>query len=104
MASTKEYRDFILEQLNLLNNITCKPMMGEYLLYYDGLLFGGVYDDRFLLKATPSIKETLKDTPLDVPYSNGSLMYLVDVEDRALLKKVIPLIHDDLKTKKTKRL
>ena len=45
MATTKDYRDYILEQLNLLDNITCKSMMGEYLLYYNGILFGGIYDD-----------------------------------------------------------
>ena len=50
MASTKSYRDFILEQLRLLDNINCKSMMGEYLLYYNGILFGGIYDDRLLVK------------------------------------------------------
>ena len=55
MATTKEYRDFILEQLKLLDNITCKPMMGEYLLYYKDVLFGGIYDDRLLVKI---IKDT----------------------------------------------
>ena len=50
MATTKEYRDFVLEQLNLLENITCKSMMGEYLLYYNNILFGGIYDDRLLVK------------------------------------------------------
>ena len=50
MATTIEYKDFILEQLSLLEDITCKPMMGEYLLYYKGILFGGIYDDRLLLK------------------------------------------------------
>ena len=54
MATTKDYRDFILEQLNLLDNITCKSMMGEYLLYYNGLLFGGIYDDRLLIKIVDS--------------------------------------------------
>lgn len=50
MSSTKEYRDFILEQLRDLPGITCRPMMGEYLLYLDGVLFGGIYDDRLLVK------------------------------------------------------
>ena len=49
--TTKEYKDYIIEQLNLLNNITYKPMMGEYLLYYNGTLFGGIYDDRLLVKS-----------------------------------------------------
>ena len=52
MATTKDYRDFVLEQLSILDGITCKSMMGEYLLYYNGLLFGGIYDDRFLVKKT----------------------------------------------------
>ena len=54
MASTKEYRDYILEQLSLVSEITCQPMMGEFLLYADGVLFGGIYDDRMLVKKTSS--------------------------------------------------
>ncbi len=50
MSTSKEYKDFILEQLNLLDDITCRAMMGEYLLYYNGILFGGIYDDRLLIK------------------------------------------------------
>ncbi len=50
MASTQEYKDYVLEQLSLLQNITERKMMGEYLLYYDGVLFGGIYDDRLLVK------------------------------------------------------
>ena len=57
MATTKDYRDFILEQLSLLDNITCKSMMGEYLLYYNGILFGGIYDDRLLVKTDDSNKK-----------------------------------------------
>ena len=53
MSSTKEYRDYILEQLRDLPGITCRPMMGEFLLYLDGVLFGGIYDDRLLVKIVP---------------------------------------------------
>ena len=63
MASTKEYRDFILENLSLLD-ITCKSMMGEYLLYYDGILFGGIYDDRLLIKKVENV-ELLRDIIID---------------------------------------
>ena len=62
MATTKDYRDFILEQLSLLDNITCKSMMGEYLLYYNGLLFGGIYDYRLFDKIVDSnIKYNMKE-------------------------------------------
>ncbi len=57
MATTKDYKDFVLKQLSLLNNITCKSMMGEYLLYYNGILFGGIYDDRLLIKIVASNKK-----------------------------------------------
>ena len=59
MATTKDYRDFILEQLNLLENISCKTMMGEYLLYYNDILFGGIYDDRLLVKIVDSNKNII---------------------------------------------
>ena len=79
MATTKDYRDFILEQLNLLDNITCKSMMGEYLLYYNGILFGGIYDDRLLVKIVDNNKKY--NMQEYIPYENAKPMYLVDVVD-----------------------
>ena len=88
MATTKEYKDFILEQLSLLDNITCKSMMGEYLLYYNGTLFGGIYDDRLLVKRTnTNIKYKMNDS---IPYDGAKPMYLVhDVDNIELLKDIV---------------
>lgn len=88
MATTKEYRDFILEQLNLLDNITYKSMMGEYLLYYDGLLFGQINDDRFLVKITDTNKKyNMEET---IPYEGAKPMYLVsDVDNQDILKDIV---------------
>ena len=88
MSSTKEYRDYILEQLNILDGITYKPMMGEYLLYYKGILFGGIYDDRLLIKKVDSNK---KYKMIDVfPYEKAKPMYFVnDLENKELLKDIV---------------
>lgn len=88
MPSTKNYKDFILEQLSEVPNITCRPMMGEFLLYSDGILFGGIYDDRLLLKIVP---ETAKyHLPEDLPYKGAKPMYLVeDLDDKPLLTEII---------------
>ena len=88
MATTKEYRDFVLEQLNLLDNITCKPMMVEYLLYYNGILFGGIYDDRLLVKIVDSNKKyNMKES---IPYESTKPMYLAhDVDDKETLKDIV---------------
>jgi len=88
MASTKDYRDFILGQLNLMNDITCKPMMGEYLLYYKGLLFGGIYDNRLLVKIVDSYKKYHMEKVF--PYENAKPMYLVlDVDNLEFLKSIV---------------
>ena len=88
MATTKDYRDFILEQLNLLDNITCKSMMGEYLLYYNGLLFGGIYDDRLLVKIVDSNKKYNMQEA--IPYNGAKSMYLVgDVDNKEVLKDIV---------------
>ncbi len=88
MATTKEYRDFILEQLNLLANITCKPMMGEYLLYYNGILFGGIYDDRLLVKIVDSNKKY--NMQESIPYESAKSMYLVDdVDNKEILRDIV---------------
>ena len=88
MATTKDYRDFILEQLNLLDNITCKPMMGEYLLYYNGILFGGIYDDRLLVKIVDSNKKY--NMQESIPYENAKPMYLVDdVDNQETIRDIV---------------
>ena len=88
MATTKEYRDFILEQLNLLDNITYKSMMGEYLLYYDGLLFGQINDDRFLVKITDTNKKYNMEEA--IPYEGAKPMYLVsDVDNQDILRDIV---------------
>ena len=88
MVSTKEYRDYILEQLSLVPNVTCRPMMGEYLLYADGVLFGGIYDDRLLVKITPENGEFGMSEAL--PYEGAKKMYLVDkVDDKNKLKEIV---------------
>jgi TfoX/Sxy family transcriptional regulator of competence genes len=96
MASTKDYRDYILEQLSSLNNITCKPMMGEYLLYYDGILFGGIYDDRLLVKRVDNNKKYNMEE--SIPYENAKPMYLVDdVDNQDTLKEIVIDTYKDLK-------
>ena len=88
MVSTKEYRDYILEQLSLVPGITCRPMMGEFLLYADGVLFGGIYDDRLLVKKTDGNAEFGMSEAL--PYESAKPMYLVDeVDDRGRLKEIV---------------
>ena len=96
MASTKEYRDYILEQLNVLQDILYKPMMGEYLLYYNGKLFGGIYDDRLLVKPVASNQKYHMQKA--IPYPGAKPMYLVDdVDNQELLQKIILDTYQDLK-------
>ncbi len=88
MATKKEYKDFILEQLDLLDDIMVKPMMGEYLLYYRGTLFGGIYDDRLLVKIVDTNKKYNMEQA--IPYEKAKPMYLVDsVENKEMLKEIV---------------
>lgn len=88
MVSTKGYCDFILEQLSEAPNITCRPMMGEFLLYSNNVLFGGVYDDRLLVKIVPE-NEQYKMSEF-TPYDGAKPMYLVeDVDDREKLAEIV---------------
>ena len=88
MATTKDYRDFVLKQLNLLENITCKSMMGEYLLYYNNILFGGIYDDRLLVKIVDSNKKY--NMQESIPYDSAKPMYLVDdIDNQETLKEIV---------------
>ena len=86
-ATDKSYLDYVLSILEEYNNITFRPMMGEYLLYTNGILFGGVYDNRFLIKETTANREfNLQE---EIPYNGGRKMYLVDIEDPKKIKNLI---------------
>ena len=99
MATSKEYKDFILEQLDLLNNITCKAMMGEFLLYYNNVLFGGIYDNRLLVKIVDTNKKY--NMQEQIPYESAKPMYLVDdVDNKELLKEIVIETCKDLQNKK----
>ncbi len=88
MASTKDYRDFILEQLSEAPNITCRPMMGEFLLYSNNVLFGGIYDDRLLVKIVPE-NEHYEMTE-EIPYDGAKPMYFVeDVDNKEKLAEIV---------------
>ena len=99
MATSKEYKDFILEQLDLLDNITCKAMMGEFLLYYNNVLFGGIYDNRLLVKIVDANKKYSMQE--QIPYETAKLMYLVDdVDNKKLLKEIVIETYKGLPNKK----
>lgn len=96
MATTKDYKEFVLEQLSLMDDITCKPMMGEYLLYYRGILFGGIYDDRLLIKKTKSNKKF--ELSEEEPYNGAKMMYQIDnIDDKEEIRSIILSTYEDLK-------
>lgn len=98
MATTKEYHDYIMECLNKAGKVTSKKMMGEYCLYFNGILFGGIYDNRLLVKQTDASMKLLSDCPLELPYEGSkSPMFLVsEFENADFMKELLEGIIKDL--------
>lgn len=104
MASSKEYLNFILEQLSELDDITSRAMMGEYIIYYRGRVVGGIYDDRFLVKPTKTARAMMPDADLELPYEGAKEMLLVDnVENREFLRELLEAMVDELPAPKKKK-
>ena len=104
MASNKAYLDFVLDQLSELDGITWRPMMGEYILYCQGKIVGGIYDDRFLVKPTKSALAMMPHAPRELPYEGAKEMLLVDnVENREFLRELVGAMLDELPTPKGKK-
>ena len=101
MASSKEYVDFILEQCE---GLTTRAMMGEYVLYYGDKVAGGVYDNRLLVKPTPSAKKMMPNAPMELPYEGAKEMLLVEnMEDKAFLQSLLVAIAEELPAPKRGR-
>lgn len=95
MASSKEYLTYVLDLLRECSGISFKYMMSEYVLYKNDVIFGGIYDNRFLVKKTESLENIgLKE---QIPYPGGSKMYLLDSENPEKIKELVNLIVKDIR-------
>ena len=103
MASSREYLDFILEQLSGLENVTWKAMMGEYIIYWRGKIVGGIYDDRFLVKPTKSAVAMMPDAERELPYEGAKEVLLADVDNREFLEELLEAMYDELPAPKQKK-
>ena len=103
MASTKEYLDFILEQLSELDEISYRAMMGEYIIYYRGKVVGGIYDDRFLVKPVKAAIAMMPEADMELPYEGAKEMILVDdVENKEFLRDLLEEMYKELPAPKNK--
>lgn len=104
MASSKEYLDFILDQFSELEEMSYRPMMGEYILYYRGKIIGGIYDNRLLLKPVKVVMDQLEQTRLERPYEGAKEMILLeDLEDKSFLARIIRDMYEVLPAPKVKK-
>lgn len=103
MASSKEYLDYVLDQLSDAGEVSSRAMMGEYVIYYRGKVVGGIYDDRFLVKPTEAARAILPDAEYRHPYEGAGEMLLVDsIENRALMADLLEAMYPELPAPKKK--
>ena len=104
MASSKDYLEYILDQLSGLDDISYRAMMGEYIIYYRGKVVGGIYDNRFLIKPVKTALAMMPDADLELPYEGAKEMLLVDdVENKEFLQELLEAIYDELPAPKKKK-
>ncbi len=104
MASSKEYLDFLLDQLSELDDVTYRSMMGEYIIYYRGKIVGGIYDDRLLVKPTKSAAAMMPEADMEFPYEGAKEMLLVDdLDNKEFLRELLEAMYEELPTPKKKK-
>ncbi len=101
MASSKDYLEYILDQLSGLDDISYRAMMGEYIIYYRGKVVGGIYDDRFLVKPVKAAVAMMPDADMELPYEGAKEMLLVDDEEnREFLRELLDAMYPELPARK----
>ena len=95
MASNKEYLEYILDLLREVSGVTYKRMMGEYVLYKNEVIFGGIYDNRFLVKNVDKLKEyELKEA---IPFPGAKPLLLIESENADEIKEIVNKVYNALK-------
>lgn len=103
MPSSKEYLEYVMDQLSGLQDVAYKAMMGEYIIYYRGKIVGGIYDDRFLVKPVKAALTMMPDAEIEIPYEGAKEMILVDdVENRSFLTELLENMYEELPAPKKK--
>lgn len=104
MASARDYLDYVLEQLGGLEDVTYRPMMGEFIIYYRGKVIGGIYDNRFLVKPVKSAKSLMPGASYELPYEGAKEMLMIeDIENREFLAELFTAMYDELPAPKKKK-
>lgn len=104
MASSKDYLEYVLEQLSEAGDVTSRAMMSEYTLYFRGKVIGGIYDNRFLVKPVQAARNMMPDAPEELPYDGAKPMLMVEnIEDREFLKELFEAMYDELPAPKSKK-
>lgn len=104
MPSSKEYLNFVLEQLSGLDEIDYKSMMGEYIIYYRGRIVGGIYDDRFLVKPVKAAREMMPEALMEAPYEGAKEMLLVDnLDSREFMQNLFLSMYEEHPEPKRKK-
>ncbi len=104
MASSKEFLEYILEQLSEVEEITYRAMMGEYIIYYKGRIAGGIYDDRLLIKPVKSAIDYVSDIRYEEPYEGAKEMILIEeVDNKEYLTGLFNSMYDELPASKPKK-
>ena len=103
MPSSKEYLEYVMDQLSGLQDVAYKAMMGEYIIYYRGKIVGGIYDDRFLVKPVKAALTMMPDAEMEIPYEGAKEMILVDdLENRSFLTELLENMYEELPAPKKK--
>jgi TfoX/Sxy family transcriptional regulator of competence genes len=104
MSSSKDYLEYVLDQLSDLEDISSRAMMGEYIIYYRGKIIGGIYDDRFLVKPVKPAVDLIPNAERELPYEGAKEMLLVEeLEDREFLKELLEAMYEELPAPKKKK-
>ena len=104
MASSRQYLDYVLDQLSGLDGVSSRAMMGEFILYHRGKIFGGIYDDRFLVKPVSAARRLMPEAKMQEPYEGAKGMLAVDdVDSRVFLKELVEAMYEELPSPKRKR-
>ena len=104
MASSREYLEYVLDQLSGIPGITYRAMMGEFILYAGGRIFGGVYDDRLLVKDVPAARKRMPDAVTELPYEGAKPMLLAeDIDSREKLQELVMAMFPELPAPKRRK-
>ena len=103
MSTTKDFIEYVCEQISGVGAVRYRKMFGEYMVYVNEKPLLLVCDNTVYVKEHEAIIDKMKSAEKGFPYSGAKEHYVLDIDNSEFSKEVIAIFEPYIAIPKPKK-